>query len=137
MKEKVKPLSRVRLFATPWTIAHQSPLSMGFSRQEYWSGLPFPPPGDLPQPGIELTSPACQVDSLPLSHPGNPQRELFDTTATWWERSLGEMLPVTFAAGFICVHRQQSFIPSRFHFSKHIYFLKHVRVSYTYHGLYP
>ena len=40
----------------PWTIAHQAPLSMGFSRQEYWSGLPFPPPGDLPNPGIELTS---------------------------------------------------------------------------------
>ena len=49
-------LSRVRLFVTPWTIAHQAPLSMGFSRQEYWSGLPFPPPGDLPDSGIE---PAC------------------------------------------------------------------------------
>ena len=46
-------LSRVRLFATPWTAAHQAPLSMGFSRQEHWSGLPFPPPGHLPDPGIE------------------------------------------------------------------------------------
>ena len=57
--------------ATPWTIAHQAPLSMGFSRQEYWSGLPFPPPGDLPHPGIKPMSPASpafQVDSLPLSH---------------------------------------------------------------------
>ena len=53
--------SRVRLFATLWTVAHQAPLSMGFSRQEYWSGLPCPPPGDLPNPGMEpasLTSPA-------------------------------------------------------------------------------
>ena len=54
---KVKSLSHVRLFATPWAVAYQSPLSMGFSRQEYWSGLPFPPPGDLPDPGIELGSP--------------------------------------------------------------------------------
>ena len=50
--------SRVQLFATQWTVAHQAPLSMGFSRQEYWSGLPFPPPGDLPNPGMEPLSPA-------------------------------------------------------------------------------
>ena len=49
----------------PWTVAHQAPLSMEFSRQEYWSGLPFPPPGDLPDPGIEPRSPALQADSLP------------------------------------------------------------------------
>ena len=49
-------LSRVRLFATPWTVAHQAPPSMGFPRQEYWSGLPFPPPGDLPDPGTETAS---------------------------------------------------------------------------------
>ena len=55
---KVKSLSCVLLFATPWTVAHQSPPSMGFSRQEYWSGLPFPSPGDLPDPGIEPGSPA-------------------------------------------------------------------------------
>ena len=52
-------------FATPWTIAYQAPLSIGFSRQEYCSGLPFPSPGDLPDPGIELGSPALQADSLP------------------------------------------------------------------------
>ena len=57
--------SHVQLFATPWTVACQSPLSMGFSRQEYWSGLPFPAPGDLPDPGIESGSPALQGDSLP------------------------------------------------------------------------
>ena len=58
MEVKVKSLSRVQLFATPWTVAYQAPLSMGFSRQEYWSGLPFPSPGDLPDPGIEPRSPA-------------------------------------------------------------------------------
>ena len=55
---KVKSLSRVRLFATPWTVAYQAPPSMGFSRQEYWSGVPLPSPGDLPNPGIEPRSPA-------------------------------------------------------------------------------
>ena len=60
MKVKVKSLSRVRFFVTPWTVAHQAPPSMGFSRQEYWSGLPFLSPGDLPDPGIEARSPALQ-----------------------------------------------------------------------------
>ena len=63
----------VQLFATPWTVAHQAPLSLGFSRQEYWSGLPCPPPGDLPDPGIKLvsfTSPALAGGS-------------FTTSATW------------------------------------------------------
>ena len=55
---KVKSLSHVQLFVTPWTIAYQDPLSMGFSKQEYWSGLPFPSPGDPPTPGIEPGSPA-------------------------------------------------------------------------------
>ena len=58
----MKSLSRIRLFATPWT--HQAPPSMGFSRQEYWSGLPFPSPEDLPDPGIEPRSPTLQADSL-------------------------------------------------------------------------
>ena len=61
-------LSRVQLFVTPWTVAHQAPLSMGFFRQEYWTGLSFPSPGDLPNPGSEPASPALQADSLPLSH---------------------------------------------------------------------
>ena len=60
--------SHVRLFETLWIAACQTPLSMGFSRQEYWSGLPFPAPGDLPNPGIEPVSPAWQEASLPLSH---------------------------------------------------------------------
>ena len=58
-------LSHVRLFVTPWTVAHQASLSMGFSRQEYWSGLSCPSPGDLPDPGIKPRSPALQADSLP------------------------------------------------------------------------
>ena len=67
-----------RLFVTPWTAARQAPLSMGFSRQEYWSGLPFPAPGDLPHPGTELVSPespALQVDSLPPSDWGSPREQ--------------------------------------------------------------
>ena len=60
--------SHVWLFATPWTAACQAPLSMEFSRQEYWNGFPFPPPRDLPNSGIELASPAFQADSQPMSH---------------------------------------------------------------------
>ena len=66
--------NRIWLFVTLWTVAHQAPLSMGFSSQEYWTGLPCPPPKDRPNPGIEPASPvtpALQVDSLPLSHWGN------------------------------------------------------------------
>ena len=72
MKVKVKSLSRVRLFATPWTVAYQAPPSMGFSRQDYWSGLPFPSPGDLPKPGTEPGSPTLQADALPSEPPGQP-----------------------------------------------------------------
>ena len=73
-KVKVKSLSRVRLFATPWTIAHQAPPFMGFSRQEYWSGLPFPSPEDLPNPGTEPKSLALQVGSLPSEPSGKLNR---------------------------------------------------------------
>ena len=68
----VKLLSHVQLFATPWTVAFQAPPSMGFSRQEYWSGLPFPSPGDLPDPGIEPGSPTFQADALTSEPPGKP-----------------------------------------------------------------
>ena len=60
----MKSLSRVQLFATPWTVAHQAPLSMGFARQEYWGESPFHSPGDLPNPGIEPRSPVLQADTL-------------------------------------------------------------------------
>ena len=72
MKVKVKLLSRVRLFVTPWTVAYQAPPSMGFSRKEYWSGLSFPSPGDLPDRGIEPGCPAFQADALTSEPPGKP-----------------------------------------------------------------
>ena len=67
-------LSHVLLFATPWTVSHQAPLSMKFSRKEYWSELPFPSPGDLPDPGIKLWSPALQADSLLSVFRGGAER---------------------------------------------------------------
>ena len=69
-KWKCYSVSRVWVFATPWTVTHQAPLSMKFSRQEYRSGLPFPSPGDPHNPGIEPRSPALQADSLPSEPPG-------------------------------------------------------------------
>ena len=75
-RSEVMLLSRVRLFVTPWTVAHQALPSMGFSRQEYWSGLPFLPLGDLPDPGIEPWSPALQADALTSEPPGKPQDNL-------------------------------------------------------------
>ena len=71
MKVEVFVAQLFRLFETPWTVACQVPLSMGFSGQEHWSGLPFPFPGDLPNPGIEPRSPTLQVDSLPSEPPGS------------------------------------------------------------------
>ena len=69
----MKSLSCVQLFATPWTIVYQAPPSMGFSRQEYWSGLLFPSPGELHNPGIEPGTPALQADALPSEPPGKPK----------------------------------------------------------------
>ena len=74
----MKSLNCVQLFATPWTIAHLAPLSTEFSRQEYWSGLPLPPPWDLPDPGIEPGSPALQAEALPsepLGKQGNKKEK--------------------------------------------------------------
>ena len=79
-------LSRVQLFAIPWTVACLAPLSMEFSRQEHWSGLPIPSPGDLPDSGIKPWSPATQVDSLPSEPPGKPGRPILAIT-------LGSMPP--------------------------------------------
>ena len=85
-KVKVKSLSRVWLFATPWTVAYQAPLSLGFSRQEYWSGLPFPSPGDLPDPGMEPGLPHCRQM---LYRPGKPLTTsllTFSRHLWWWRR---------------------------------------------------
>ena len=79
VKVEVNLLSPVQLFETPWTVAHQVPPSMGFSRQEYWSGLPFPSPGDLPKPGMEPRSPTLQAEALtsePLRKPTNAEGSL-------------------------------------------------------------
>ena len=71
-RKKEKSLSCVQFFVTPWTLAYQAPPSMGFSKQECWSGLPFPSSGDLPDPGTEPRSPAVQADALPSEPSGNP-----------------------------------------------------------------
>ena len=126
--------SHVRFFAIPWTVARQAPLSMGCSRQEYWGGLPCPPPGDLPDPGIEPASPASptsQADSLPLSrlqynaaHAGGScavctetESELFGTNGI---NSLlcrlleaGHFLAQTHA-WWLCSHRQPLLIEAAF-----------------------
>ena len=86
----MKSLSPVWLFARPWTIACQAPSSVGFSRQEYWSGLPFPPPGDLPDPGIELWSPTLHADALPTEPP--VKQEIINSKGKWeflipWKKS--------------------------------------------------
>ena len=92
---KVKLLSRVWLFATPWTVAYRAPPSMGFSRQEYWSGLPFPSPGVLPNPGIKPGSPVLWADALPsepqvsikLDHPSQWLTEKLQSEV--WKRHQG------------------------------------------------
>ena len=73
MKVKVKSLSSVQLFATPWTVAYQASPSVGFYRQGYCSGLSFPSPGELPDPGIKPRSPILQADVLPSGPPGKPE----------------------------------------------------------------
>ena len=84
---EVSSLSRVRLFANPWAVAHQALPSMGFSRQGYWSGLPFPSPGELPDPGIESGSPALQAGALP-SEPPVPTKLSLPWNLGWRVESL-------------------------------------------------
>ena len=84
----VKSFSHIWLFVTPWTVACQTPLSMRFSRQEYWGGLPFPTLGDLPDPGMEPRSPALQADSLLTEPPGSPT-ELHTSTHSSWKHAPG------------------------------------------------
>ena len=84
VKVTVKSLSRVRLYVTPWTVAYQAPLSMGFSRQEYWSGLPFSSPRDLPNPGIKPGFPALEADALTSEPPGKPSAYGCLINIWWW-----------------------------------------------------
>ena len=97
----MKSLSRVRLFATPWTVAYQAPLSMGFSRQEYWSRLPFPSPGDLPDPGIGPRSPALQADALPSKPPG------ISFVGLWLKSPLCRLVPINCGVYPQCVGLDQ------------------------------
>ena len=90
----MKSLSRVRLFATPWTIAYQASPSMGFSRREYWSGLPFPSPGDLPDPGIEPGSPTLEADTLTSEPPGKICKKLISAVVI--QRSDKEKFSVSY-----------------------------------------
>ena len=94
-------LSRVQLFTIPWTAARQAPLSMGFSRQEYWNGLPFPSPVDLSDPRIELRSAALQVDSLPSEPPGKPPR----TSLNYVYFSSGEIPLNSLSRSVLYLHR--------------------------------
>ena len=73
-------VAQSRLFATPWTVARQAPLFVGFSRQDYWSGLPCPPPGDLPDPGIESRSSALEADALTSEPPGISAKMILNQT---------------------------------------------------------
>ena len=97
--------SSVRLFANPWTVASQAPLSLGSSREEYWSGLPCPAPGDLPNPGMEPTSaasPALQANSLPLSHRGIP---LSTVSSPKWDLSFkNKILLLILGKWMVTVH---------------------------------
>ena len=104
---KVKLLSRVRLFATPWTVAYQAPLSMGFSRQECGSGLPSPSPGDLPDPGIEPRSPALQADTLPSEPPGKPASGSFQISRFF--TSGGQSIGVSASASVLPMNIQDWF----------------------------
>ena len=105
-------LSHVWLFVTPWTTARQTPLSMEFSRQEYWSELPFSSPGDIPDPGIEPWLPALQADFLPSEPPGNPKEKLlspFHRQRTFRQMTVTQL-----------VRTEPGYKPQQFHF----FFLK-------------
>ena len=84
MKVKMKLLSHVWLLVTPWTAAHQAPLSMGLSRQEYWSGVPFPPPGIFPLQGLNPSLPHCRQTLYPLSHQGKWKKPRIKEQALLW-----------------------------------------------------
>ena len=88
--------SRVQLFATLWIVACQAPLSIGFSRQEYWSGLPFPSPEDLPDPGIKPGSPTLEADALTSEPPGKPlihDIQYITNVLPWWLRGKESICP--------------------------------------------
>ena len=99
----MKSLSCVQLFATPWTVTHQAPPSMGFPRHEYWSGLPFPSPGDLPSPWIEPGSPALQTDVLSSEPPGKPMARKMSFYQNITRDSSKYSFPKASAGQVVCV----------------------------------
>ena len=99
----VKSLSCVRLFVTPLTVAYEASPSMGFSRQEYWSGLPFPSPGDLPDPGIETRSPTLQADTLSSEPPGKPSDAYIFPFLLWFSLLFFSQLFVKTAILLFCI----------------------------------
>ena len=102
-KVKVKSLSHVRLFATPWTVAHQTPLSMGFPRQEYWRGLSFPPPGDLLDSETELKSPALAGGFFATEPPGKHSPRFGDCQSSWSHR-----ISIPLGMVYTCVHTKST-----------------------------
>ena len=96
---EVKSLSSVRLFATPWTVAYQAPLFMGFSKQEYWSGLPCPPPGDHPDPGIESLSPVSPALAGGF-FTAEPLEKHFYCTDTTFSLSICELMDIWIISPF-------------------------------------
>ena len=97
----MKSLSCVGLFATPWIVAYQAPLSIGFSSQGYWSGLPFPSPGDLPNPGIKPWSPTLPADALPFEPPGKVDKGNHQICPRTWPG--GSTLKLMQSTLFSCV----------------------------------
>ena len=108
-KWKYESLSRVRLFETPWIIVRQAPLSMKFSRQEYWSGLPFTSPGDLPDPGIKPRSPVFQADALPSEPP------LFSSSSCYFKGTHRLRTHSHYPKSLCCQHSQYEDCPGRFY----------------------
>ena len=122
--------------ATPWTVAYQAPLSIGFSRQEYWSGLPFPSPGDLPNPGIETRSLALQADSLPTELPGEAHMCLDRLYALLNLRSLFffylECVYFSFFINGHCIHPEVSYSKQVFLFVSHRMIYKKENSAFSY-----
>ena len=115
------PFSHVWLFATPWTVAYQAPLPMGFSRQEYWMGLPFPSPGDLPDPGIELVS---------LVSPGLAGR-FFTHWATWEASHETVFLQITTSQDMDESHLSYSYFKMDFFHCTHLYWIFVCKLHHT------
>ena len=118
MKESVSCSAVSNSFATPWTVPRQAPLSMGFPRQEYWSGLPFPSPGDPPHPGIKTRFPTLQADSLLSELPGNPinPQDPYKTH---------RYTPVSLSINSFCISSQQAFMENLSNCTTFEYKLKH------------